>query len=200
MESVAKRRPNKFRHHFKPGEVARWLGVSEKTIQNMFDAGELGGYRTLRGSDRRISRPTLVQYAMKCKIQIPEIGMYPFSIVMLGVHNAIADAVHRAAVLTNAVVKRAASEAEFGLMIADGETCSGVVDTSIGTSAACELGKMVRRHPKTRNMLLIAIAAEDVPPLRIAQSGYDTVYRQPFVVTTLVKRLTKAAREFQEQS
>lgn len=191
---------SRLRSHYRVGEVADWLGISDRTIHKMFDDGELDGFRTTRGQDRRISRKSLLKYAMANRMQIPEIGMFPYSIVMIGVDHLIADAIQRAAEKTDATIQNAVSEAEFGLMLSNGETCCGVVSTSIGTTNACTLAQTIRRHAMTRDMLLIAIAAEDMTPVRVAKAGYDHVYRQPFNVSALVRRIAMAARKFQESA
>lgn len=188
------------RSHYRIGEVAGWLGLSNTWVAKMYDEGELDGFRTKRGGDRRVSRKSLLRYAMANRIQIPEIGMYPYSIVMIGVDHFIAEAIQRAAAKTDAQVQNAVSEAEFGLMLSNGETCCGVVSTSIGTTNACTLAQTVRRHSMTRDMLLIAIAAEDMTPVRVVKAGYDHVYRQPFNVSALVRRIAMAARKFQESA
>lgn len=188
------------RTHYRVGEVALFLGMSDRTIHKLFDDGELDGFRTSRGQDRRISRKSLLRYAMSNRMQIPEIGMYPYSIVMIGVDHFIAEAIQRAAEKTDATIQNAVSEAEFGLMLSNGETCCGVVSTSIGTTNACTLAQTIRRHAMTRDMLLIAIAAEDMTPVRVVKAGYDHVYRQPFNVSALVRRIAMAARKFQEST
>lgn len=191
--------PTNIRQFYKTGEVGGFLGLSHHSVQQLFNQGILWGHRTLRAGDRRISRNSLLQYAMKNKIHIPEIGMDPYSVVMLGVDRQVQYAIIRAAAKTKAMVHMADTEAEFGLMLSGGDKCCAVVDTSIGTINAINLAKTIRRHNVTKTMLLIAIAAEDSVPTRVAQAGYDHVYRSPFNVSALVRRVAMAARKFQER-
>lgn len=188
----------KQRQFFRSGEVARFLGLSYHSVQQLFNQGVLTGHRTLRAGDRRISRNSLLQYAMANKIHIPEIGMAPFSVVMIGVDYRIQLAIIRAAAKTKAMVQQADTEMEFGMMIKDGDQCCAVVDTSIGTNNAIKAAMTIRNNPLTKSMLLIAIAADDTVPTRVTQAGYNHVYRSPFNVSALVRRIAMAARKFQE--
>lgn len=191
--------PTKIRQFYKTGEVGRFLGLSHHAVQQMFNKGVLTGWRIPRTGDRRVSRNSLLQYAMANKIHIPEIGMEPYSVVMIGVSYPIQMAIIRAAAKTKAMVQHADNEMEFGLMLSAGDQCCAVVDTSIGTNNAIKLGMTLRKNRLTKSMLLIAIAAEDSVPTRVAQAGYDHVYRSPFNVSALVRRVAMAARQFQER-
>ena len=185
---------------YRSGEVARFLGLSYHSVQQLFNQGTLTGHRTLKAGDRRISRFSLLQYAMANKIHIPEIGMDPYSVVMIGVSYPIQMAIIRAAAKTKAMVQQADSEMEFGMMIRGGDQCCAVVDTSIGTTNAIKAARTIRGNDRTKSMLLIAIAADDSVPTRVAQAGFDHVYRSPFNVSALVRRIAMAARKFQERT
>lgn len=185
--------------YYRTNEVAEFIGLTSTTVKKYFDNGQLSGYRLQDSGDRMISRRSLLRYAMVNRMHIPKIGMHPYTIVSLGVSPLVAAGIQRAAEKWDAAVMVTESEAEFGLLIADGEKCCAIVDTSIGQSRAIQIGQMIRSHLSTKDMLLIAIAGEDSIPDRIAHAGYDNVYPMPFNISRLVTRIGVGAKEFRKR-
>lgn len=189
---------NFVKNFFRVGQVEQMLGLSRQTVKRLFDRGILTGHRSDFGQNRMISRRSLLKYAMQHKIVIPEIKMFPFAVVTIGLNAECQQAVTRAAGLHDAVVAVASSPMEFGVLVADGDKCCGVVDASVGMAMSCEIAKTIRKNDTTNAMLLIGVCGEDVLPTRMATSGFDTIYRYPFNPTTLCRRIGLAASAFRE--
>lgn len=184
--------------YYLTGEVAKMIGISDRLVRDMFDAGYFSGYRRWGSSDRRISRASILRYAHQNRIVIPQIGMFPYAIMTLGLDRVEAEAVSRAAASSDAVVNRTDSPTEFGILIQDGLSCCGVVGTSIGLAWTRDVAKAVRRHEQTESMLLIAVADAAELPVGLVEAGYDQVFRRPFPPANLVRRITRRAKEYQD--
>jgi hypothetical protein len=174
------------------------VGRDPKTIANWFDGQILSGHRDWRSQNRRVSRTSILKWAHANRVCIPQIGMYPYTIVTLGLGRVEADAVGRAATAVDAVVERAETATDFGILVAPGESCCGVVDTSIGTAIAKDCARAVRRWEQTEKMLMIAVCDDSQPTVGFADAGFDFAYQRPFNPAKLVRRITGLAREYQE--
>lgn len=169
--------------------VARMLGVSYTTVQQMFDRGELTG-RKLMAGDRRISRESLMNYARLAKIVIPQIGMLPLRLILLGCDWRDRDVMTRHCEKIETQVVVAESLCEFGIMAADPRAMScGLVDSSVGMKAARDLVAACRRHQTTSRLALFAIAGEDRMPKDLLEIGFTTVFRRPYNPEILVNAI-----------
>lgn len=173
------------------------VGRRPETVSDWFDRNILSGHRDFRSQNRRISRASLLRWAHANRVVLPQIGMFPYTIVTLGLGRVEAEAVGRAASAVDAVVERAETAADFGILVAPGESCCGVVDASVGTAIAKDCARAVRRWEQTERMLMIAVGDDSQPLAGFADAGFDYAYQRPFNPGVLVRRITRSAREYQ---
>ena len=159
---------------FTTGQVARLLGVSNRSVATWVDAGRLPGYRAgEKGTDRRVSRAALVAFCRAGGREhvLPLIGeAVPVAgpRVALGIDGGVPGrvpagwAVRTAGYAAGLIA--AATDPAVGLVVVDG---------SVGLGRAGEFAAAVRAHRPADSPVMVVTVGDDAGAVDVP--GFDAV-------------------------
>lgn len=165
------------------GQVAKALQVAPRTVSKWIDNGTIVGHKLPGSSNRRVRMGDLVRFAREygMPLKIPDAGKR-FSILLVGVNQALADAVQEQ--FADCVFHLAETAYEVGQRTASHFPHAAVVDYAIGSAAAGEVCK----HLAAENIRLLVLLPEDV--VEVPLDGVETL-RQPVGRDALISVLAQ---------
>ena len=188
---------------FTTGQVAKICHVASRTVGKWFDSGRLRGYRIPGSWDRRIPREALVRF-------LKENGMPLGSLEEEGWHKVLVVGAEK--LFVNRLQELlpegddfkyniAASGFEAGMQAESFHPDTIVVDLGMGRSEALQIAQMLRRNPAHAWAVVVGIAGEDeAAPERLAAYGFDEVYKKPFDVALLARRIVERVEDVLEET
>ena len=176
---------------YRTGEISRICQVAARTVCKWIDSGILRGWRVPDSTDRRVMHKTLVQF-------MRDRGMGELTAAILRrVLFVGLSASEQVAVCglesEDYLVVAAANGFDAGVIFAEHNPDTVVIDLSIGRSEGLAIGRRIKAvKPEAA---LIALASEDeASPWEIGEAGFAGILERPFDVALLVGMLTLGSK------
>ncbi len=177
--------------YLRAAEVARYFGVSHPHVQKLFNLGLITGYRCPLTGDLRIEAQSVIQYAMVNRILIPELGVGPRRVTVIGADMQLDRAmsgIRREGFLTD----HRSTIAEFCTKMAIHRGV-GIVHLSVGTKPANEIKSAMSAIP---GVILACVIGDDIPDS--FGTGWWKCWRSPANKGTVTKAVLSTVRGWHE--
>ncbi|HEV3202786.1 MAG TPA: helix-turn-helix domain-containing protein [Gemmataceae bacterium] len=174
------------------GQVAKICKVAPRTVTKWFDTGRLRGYRIPGSQDRRIPREQLIRFLQEHGMPLGELEEACWhKIMIIGADIPFICRIQELLPKDDAFkYELADSGFEAGIQAETFHPDTIIIDLAMGRSEALQIAAILRRNPQFALAHIIALAGEDeTTPASLMKYGFNEVFKKPFDVALLARRI-----------
>jgi excisionase family DNA binding protein len=183
---------------FTTGQVAKICKVAPRTVSKWFDSGRLRGYRIPGSQDRRIPREQLIKFLKEHGMPLGELeeeGLH--KILIIGAEKLFGDRIRELLPEEDDFKYEVANSGfEAGILAESFHPDTIIIDLAMGRSEALQIAGNLRRNPQYEQTMIVGLASEDEPaPESLLNFGFSEIFKKPFDVALLAKRINTLVEE-----
>lgn len=183
---------------FTTGQVAKICKVAPRTVSKWFDSGRLRGYRIPGSQDRRIPRENLIRFLKEHGMPLGELEEEGWhKILIIGADKMFIDKLKNLLPEDDDYKYEVANSGfEAGIQAESFHPDTIIIDLAMGRSEGLQIVQNLRRNPAYAETLIIGLALEDeAHPDNLKNFGFNDVFKKPFDVALLGKRIASLVEE-----